>query len=144
MIFPLLALLLVAHGDSSHRRAAARLASEVASLTWLELATSNEQPANTAAPKAKSAGPKSEADFLKWLAEAPADRSRRHAFADWLQEQGNPRGEFMALQLASLEKQLDPKAQKRMVALQKKHERDWLRAFGKSKRQGRSDFTAES
>lgn len=136
-IFPLLALLLVAHGDSSHRKAAQRLGSEVGSLAWLELAISNEKPAGKAAPKSKSAGPKSEADFLKWLAEAPDDLSRRHAFADWLQEQGNSRGEFMALQLSST---LEPKAQKRMAALQKKHERDWLRAFWKSKRNGSIRF----
>lgn len=136
-IFPLLALLLVAHGDASHRTAAERLGSEIASLAWVELALSNEKPAVKAAPKTKSAGPKSEADFLKWLAEAPAELSRRHAFADWLLEQGNPRGEFMALQLSS---SLEPKAKKRMAALQKKHERDWLRAFWKIKRNGTIRF----
>ncbi len=136
-LFPLLALLLVAHGDSNHREAAQRLGSEIPSLAWLELALSNEKPVAKAPSKTKSAGPKSEADFLKWLAEAPDDLSRRHAFADWLLEQGNPRGEFMALQLSS---SLDPKAQKRMAALQKKHERDWLRAFWKSKRNGSIRF----
>lgn len=136
-LFPLLALALLAHGDSSHRKAAVQLGSAIPSLAWLELALSNEKPEAKAASKPKSSGPTSEADFLRWLAEAPADRSRRHAFADWLQEQGNPRGEFMALQLSS---NLEPKAQKRMAALQKKHERDWLRAFWKSKRNGSIRF----
>ncbi|MER2559678.1 MAG: TIGR02996 domain-containing protein [Myxococcaceae bacterium] len=134
-IFPLLALLLIAHGDASHRKAAQQLGSEITSLAWVELGLSTEK--RSAAPKTKSSGPKSEGDFLKWLAEAPTDLSRRHAFADSLQEQGNPRGEFMALQLSST---LEPKAQKRMAALQKKHERDWLRAFWKIKRNGTIRF----
>ncbi|MBL8924243.1 MAG: TIGR02996 domain-containing protein [Myxococcaceae bacterium] len=136
-IFPLLALALIAHGDSSHRKATQQLCAAIPSLAWLELAVSNEKPRATAGAKPKSSGPKSEADFLTWLGEAPHELSRRHTFADWLQEQGNPRGEFMALQLSS---NLEPKARKRMATLQKKHERDWLRAFWKSKRNGSIRF----
>ncbi|MFZ5440152.1 MAG: TIGR02996 domain-containing protein [Myxococcota bacterium] len=38
-----------------------------------------------------------EVTFLTQLAERPEDRSLRLVFADWLQEQGDPRGEVIAL-----------------------------------------------
>jgi len=60
----------------------------------------------------------------------PDDLGAHAAYADWLIEQGDPRGEFIQVQLA-LE---DPKKpakerkelQKREKALLKKHEREWL------------------
>ena len=38
-----------------------------------------------------------EADILTGLAERPFDRELRLVYADWLQEQGDPRGEVIAL-----------------------------------------------
>lgn len=38
-----------------------------------------------------------EAEFLQQLAERPFDRALRLVFADWLTEQGNPRGEVISL-----------------------------------------------
>ncbi|MBL8922327.1 MAG: TIGR02996 domain-containing protein [Myxococcaceae bacterium] len=140
-IFPVLALVLAAHGDASHADAAKRLGSEVASLAWLELVMSKHTRAPTPAkPARRDTSPGSEADFLRWLAGAPEDLTRRHAFADWLLEQGNPRGEFMALQLAALERPLDAKQQKRMAALQNKHQREWLKPFWKGLVKGTQRF----
>ncbi len=49
--------------------------------------------------KAKAAAKTSE-DFLKEIWATPTDDSAREVFADWLQERDDPRGEFIALQLA--------------------------------------------
>jgi uncharacterized protein (TIGR02996 family) len=140
-LFPVLALALAAHGDASHGAAAKRLGSEVTSLAWLELVMSKEPGTR---PKAKaspaSGAPGSELDFLRWLAEAPEELTRRHAFADWLLEQGNPRGEFMALQLAALERPLDEKQRRRVAALQNKHQREWLKPFWKCLLKGSQRF----
>jgi uncharacterized protein (TIGR02996 family) len=37
--------------------------------------------------------------FLRAILDAPDDDAPRAAFADWLQERGDPRGEFLAIQL---------------------------------------------
>lgn len=140
-LFPVLALVLAAHGDASHVAAARRLGSEVTSLAWLELVMSKEPGVPSKAKAAPASGaPGSELDFLRWLAEAPEELTRRHAFADWLLEQGNPRGEFMALQLAALERPLDEKQRRRVVALQNKHQREWLKPFWKCLMKGSQRF----
>ena len=56
------------------------------------------------------------------------------AYADYLAERGDPRGEFMQVQLA-LEDESRPAAERKKLAarekaLLKKHERDWLGAVG--------------
>src|SRR5437588_11672378 len=60
--------------------------------------------------------------FLRVIAEDPGDDAPRLVFADWLEEQGDPRGEFMRLQvrLARL-----PESDPRRVALEE-HERELL------------------
>lgn len=73
---------------------------------------------------------KAQEPFLQEIRENPDDPGVYAVFADWLEEQGNPRGEFMNIQLqledesvkAAQRKQL----QKREAALLKEHERDWL------------------
>jgi uncharacterized protein (TIGR02996 family) len=138
-LFPVLALVLAAHGDASHAGAATRLGGEVTSLAWLGLVMST-QPRTEARAAPSSGAPDSELDFLRWLAAAPEDLTRRHAFADWLLEQGNPRGEFMALQLAALERPLDEKQARRVAALQNKHQREWLKPFWKCLMKGSQRF----
>jgi uncharacterized protein (TIGR02996 family) len=64
------------------------------------------------------------------LAENPDDLATHMAYADWLSDQGDPRGEFIQVQLA-LEDPKVPAAkrknlQKKEKALFKKHGRDWL------------------
>ncbi|MCE9562756.1 MAG: WGR domain-containing protein [Planctomycetes bacterium] len=80
-------------------------------------------------PKAAGTGSAAEA-FEKALIADPYDGTGWRAFADYLVEQDDPRGEFMQVQLA-LEDEARPtperkKLQAREKALLKKHERDWL------------------
>ena len=138
-LFPVLALVLLAHADISHRQAAITLAEALPSFAWLERLLPTTAPPPRSTKTSSSAGPSSEHDFLTWLAEAPADLTRRQAFADWLLERGLPRGEFMALQLA--DRELTPKERTRVGALQKKHEKEWLRGFAKSLIKGSAVFT---
>ena len=68
--------------------------------------------------------------FTKTLIARPDDRAAWSAYADYLTEQGDPRGEFMAVQIA-LEDDSLPKAEraalkKTEAKLLKAHERDWL------------------
>lgn len=69
-------------------------------------------------------------DFLHAIAEAPDDDTPRLVFADWLEEQGDPRGEFIRRQ-CELE-QLDeddparPEHESRCQLLLSIHERKWL------------------
>ncbi len=58
-------------------------------------------------------------DPLRAVYAAPGDDARRQVLADVLLEQGDPRGEFISLQLA----QASPKRQQ---ALLEKHQKEWL------------------
>lgn len=138
-LFPVLALVLLAHADISHREAAITLAEALPSFAWLGRLFPTTAPPPRSKKAAASAGPSNEHDFLTWMAEAPADLTRRQAFADWLLERGLPRGEFMALQLA--DRALTPKERARVGALQKKHEKEWLRGFARSLIKGSAVFT---
>jgi uncharacterized protein (TIGR02996 family) len=64
----------------------------------------------------------------------PDDLGARAAYADWLIEQGDPRGEFMQIQLALEDESLSaPKRKdlkKREKALLKKHQEEWLGRLG--------------
>jgi uncharacterized protein (TIGR02996 family) len=72
----------------------------------------------------------------------PDDRSRYAALADCLIEQGDPRGEFIQVQLALEEEGRSPaerkELQKREKALLKKHQRDWLGPLAKYVLHGRA------
>ncbi|MBY0228932.1 MAG: TIGR02996 domain-containing protein [Gemmataceae bacterium] len=64
------------------------------------------------------------------LVENPDDLASHSAYADWLMEQGDPRGEFIQVQLA-LEDASKPAAERkrlrqRETALLKKHAKEWL------------------
>jgi uncharacterized protein (TIGR02996 family) len=64
------------------------------------------------------------------LAEDPDDLGAHAAFADYLQERGDPRGEFISVQLALEEPGKSAAERKRLqareLALLRKHGRDWL------------------
>lgn len=71
--------------------------------------------------------------FESALRDNPDNLAGWCAFADWLAEQGDPRGEFMQTQIA-LEDESRPKAEraelkKKEVALLKKHRKRWLGAL---------------
>src|SRR5262249_33559798 len=78
---------------------------------------------------AKASSSEAEA-FERALAENPHDLAGWCAYADYLAEQGDPRGEFMQVQLAleneSLVKTERDALKKREAKLLKQHERDWL------------------
>jgi uncharacterized protein (TIGR02996 family) len=76
-----------------------------------------------APPATKKRGGESEEDLLAAVYANPDDDAPRSVYADWLQERGDPRGEFIALQL---EKSPTKEAQARIRELLKKHERAWL------------------
>jgi uncharacterized protein (TIGR02996 family) len=64
------------------------------------------------------------------LVENPDDLATHHAYADYLQEQGDPRGEFIQLQLA-LEDPRRPGSERQLLEaraneLRAEHERQWL------------------
>jgi uncharacterized protein (TIGR02996 family) len=132
-LFAVLALVLCVHGHRGLRTAVEQFTGQLPSLCWLEAALPDAAPAPVPAARPKSA-PSSEADFLRFIAEAPQDDARRALFTDWLLEKGLPRGEFMALQRAG--RPLTPKESKRVAALQKKHERAWLGSLATGHRQG--------
>jgi uncharacterized protein (TIGR02996 family) len=125
-LFTLLGLVLLAHGDESHRPALQSLGGKVPSLAWLELALPKVTKASPRrASPTKNAS--TDDDRLEAIAASPDDLDLRRAWADSLLERGDPRGEFMALQLA--DRALVPKELKRVTALQKKHQRAWLRTL---------------
>jgi uncharacterized protein (TIGR02996 family) len=98
--------------------------------------------------KQHRAAAKTADDFLREIWAAPNDDGPREVFADWLQERGDPRGEFITLQLTRLRtnakwrgvaaasgmvlRQLDPQeaeAFAREKALLTKHRRAWSAPF---------------
>lgn len=138
-LFTVLALVLCVHGHRGNRKAVERFVGQLPSLGWLEAALPDVAPNAATSPKKRTAdAPRTEAEFLRYLADAPHDDARRALFTDWLLEQGAPRGEFMALQRAGRE--LTPKEMKRMAALQKKHEREWLGSLHGGHRKGTARY----
>ena len=93
----------------------------------------------------EKAAAKTADDFLKEIWAAPGDDGPREVFADWLQERDDPRGEFIALQLARARKRVrtgriagggtirvaepDVKALTRERALLAKHQKAWVAPF---------------
>jgi uncharacterized protein (TIGR02996 family) len=82
-------------------------------------------------------GPKPATSEVEVLEEAvranPHDRAAHGALADWLAEHGDPRGEFMQVQLALEDEGVAPAERKKLKArekaLLKKHEKEWVGAW---------------
>lgn len=66
------------------------------------------------------------AELLAAIYAAPDDLEPRRVYADWLQQQGDPRGEFIALQLARLEARGTAKLFARELELLSLHRSAWL------------------
>jgi uncharacterized protein (TIGR02996 family) len=68
--------------------------------------------------------------FERALAEDPDDPAAWSAYADYLAEQGSPRGEFMQVQIALEDESRPRKERKQLQAREKemlaRHEREWL------------------
>lgn len=59
----------------------------------------------------------------------PDDLDRRRVYADWLAQRGDPRGEFITLQLLELDgdpSANDPAVRRRIAKLRSAHEAEWL------------------
>ncbi|MCS6865542.1 MAG: WGR domain-containing protein [Gemmataceae bacterium] len=71
--------------------------------------------------------------FIRALQSNPHDLAGWCAYADWLVEQGDPRGEFMRVQIAledeNLPKAQRDKLQRKEAALLKKYEKEWVGAW---------------
>ncbi len=88
-------------------------------------------------PKPSATAPSAEqATFLRSILASPDDKKARRIYADLLQDQGDPRGEFIALQCARAElADDDPSAgelEAASAALLKQHKKAWT-AFGDNK-----------
>jgi uncharacterized protein (TIGR02996 family) len=131
--FLALGLGVVVHGDGRHGPVLERVArGELSSLFWLRRLLDDRRPVPILAPPAPqpaSASPRDEASFVAWIAEAPDDLARRHVFADWLSERGDPRGELMALQLSSSGAEATAA---RIATLLKRHQKTWLGSIARS------------
>jgi uncharacterized protein (TIGR02996 family) len=68
--------------------------------------------------------------FEQALAADPHDLASASAYADYLYEQGDPRGEFMQVQIALEDESLEAAARKKLRAREKKqlekHEKEWV------------------
>ncbi len=73
---------------------------------------------------------KEQEPFLAEIRENPDDPAGYAVFADWLEEKGDPRGEFMNIQLQLEDEKLKTPARKKLQeqekSLLKKHQREWL------------------
>ncbi|HVI01352.1 MAG TPA: TIGR02996 domain-containing protein [Enhygromyxa sp.] len=65
-------------------------------------------------------------ELLAAIVEAPGDLARRQVYADYLLSIGDPRGEFIALQLADARGELDRAGKARARALLGEHGQAWL------------------
>jgi uncharacterized protein (TIGR02996 family) len=117
----------VKHGDASVRDRAQKLA-----------ATSKFPAAFEAIVKKLPAGPVaavrpagSAEKLFEAIYAAPDDDTRRAALADLLQERGDARGEFIALQLKEAKGAATAEGIARAAALLKEHRRDWLGTLGR-------------
>src|SRR5215212_5720776 len=72
-----------------------------------------------------------ESRYLQSVREAPADDAPRLGYADWLEEQGDPRGEFIRVQcqLATMDENdaQHEALMRREHELLEKHEKQWVR-----------------
>jgi uncharacterized protein (TIGR02996 family) len=69
-------------------------------------------------------------DFLRAIIAHPEDDLPRLVYADWLEERGDPRGEFIRLQFALRDPDLDPRVRHQMTVREQElltvHETEWL------------------
>jgi carbon storage regulator len=75
--------------------------------------------------------PKEEVPFLKAITDEPGDEGARLVFADWLEERGDPLGEFLRnqCQLAKATPQVRKGLERRQQALWAEHGAGWRASF---------------
>src|SRR5271170_4351847 len=73
-----------------------------------------------------------DADFLAAIRASPYDDALRLVYADWLEERGDPRGEFLRLELiVDRPAHHDVHEVARLQELQHTLDRDWVLAVGR-------------
>jgi uncharacterized protein (TIGR02996 family) len=103
-----------------------RLGEAIEGVATVELDAGVEAAVRALAAKTKphaQATPQNATSLLDAIYANPDDDGPRLVYADWLQERGDPHGEFIALQLQASP---DAAATKRMRELVKKHKKAWL------------------
>jgi len=85
----------------------------------------------TKAPK-KPARVPTEKALVEAILASPDDDAPRIVYADWLTERGDPRGEFITVQLALAKRPTDA-LRAREAELLKKHKKAWVGRFGGTK-----------
>lgn len=108
-------------------------AGELETLTKVNAAISDssQRAAEAAAPSKRS-----REELLRAVYESPADDAPRLVFADFLQEQGDPRGEFITLQFKKRDAKLTRDEATREKELLAEHGRSWLGAIEKKVNKG--------
>ena len=79
-----------------------------------------------AAPARQPGGAVDEEALLRAVYDSPDDDAPRAVLSDFLLERGDPRGEFIQLQLTRCQRGLNPEEQRREAALLRKHQATWL------------------
>jgi uncharacterized protein (TIGR02996 family) len=74
---------------------------------------------------AYAAGKRSADELLTAIWAAPDDDDAREVYADWLTQKGDPRGEFISLQMARHRGEINAVGKKREKELLKKHRKEW-------------------
>src|SRR5690242_10987573 len=68
-------------------------------------------------------------DFIEAIQQDPDDDGPRLIYADWLEERGDPKGEFIRVQCALSRHDLDPKVREEFLAreqeLLRQHANEW-------------------
>lgn len=112
---------------------------------WLDLPTTSlptwflqEEASTPLEPVVVTPRPADEAPFRQAIAAAPLDDGKRLVFADWLQQRGDPLGEFISLSLA---RPRSGAASMRRRALVQEHAEAWLGELVSCVPPGSADFS---
>ncbi|MDX2011011.1 MAG: TIGR02996 domain-containing protein [Myxococcaceae bacterium] len=112
---------------------------------WLDLPTTGlptwflqEEASTPLEPVVVTPRPRDEAPFRDAIAAAPFDDGPRLVFADWLQQRGDPLGEFISLSLARPRSEA---ASMRRRALVQEHAEAWLGELVSCVSPGSADFS---
>lgn len=130
-IVPILAAEGVGYDGPLHRRRARAIAALELALNHTQVALEGDELASLARLEAEvdgilAARPRTGTELLAAILADPHELGHRQVYADYLLAGGDPRGEFIALQLADDRGELDHAGGKRMRALLREYQHAWL------------------